>query len=138
MQLEHCACFNLRKATRAITQHYDKMMKSAGLRGTQFTTLAVLSKAGLISMTHLADYLIMDRTTVTRNLRPLEKQGFLEIVPGVDQRVRQVQITKAGLKKLETARPLWESAQSALISQLGQEKFTNLLGTLSETIATTK
>lgn len=138
LQLEDCACFNLRKATRAITQHYDQRMKSAGLRGTQFTTLAVLSKAGVISITQLADFLIMDRTTVTRNLRPLEKQGFLKIVPGDDHRVRQVQITKAGLKKLETVRPLWESAQSEVLQHLGQEKFSNLLDTLSDTIVMTR
>lgn len=138
MELQNCACFNLRKTTRAITQYYDRQIKLAGLRGTQFTILAVLSETGAISITHLADFLAMDRTTVTRNLQPLKKQGFLENLTGEDQRIRNVQITEAGLKVFEEARPLWEKVQSDIIAKLGTAKFESLLNRLAETTGATK
>ncbi|MFQ5589440.1 MAG: MarR family winged helix-turn-helix transcriptional regulator, partial [Nitrospiria bacterium] len=120
MGFRHCACFNLRKTTRAVTQYYDRMMKSTGLRGTQFTILATLAEAGTVPMTQLAKFLIMDRTTLTRNLRPLEKQGYLNIARGGDLRVRNIRLTDKGRKALEKAKPLWENAQENILNKLGE------------------
>ena len=69
--LENCTCFNLRKAARAVTQAYDEALKLQGLRATQISILAMLSELGPVTMTNLADQLVMDRTTLTRNLKPL-------------------------------------------------------------------
>jgi len=138
MDLRNCTCFNLRKTTRAITQYYDRKMKSVGLRGTQFTILAVLSNADAISITHLAGFLEMDRTTVTRNLRPLEKQGLLEILTGEDHRIRNVQITKIGMKIFEEARSIWQKTQSEIIERLGEAKLKKLLNGLAETTSAIK
>ena len=78
--------FNLRKSSRAVTQIYDTILKPSGLRSRQFALLGPMSNRGSITMTRLAKALVMDRTTLTRNLRPLEKQGFIVINMGDDQR----------------------------------------------------
>lgn len=136
--MSSCTCFNLRKTTRVITQYYDHSMKSLGLRGTQFTILAAVSEAQSITISHLADFLMMDRTTLTRNLKPLEKQDLLQIIPGADQRTRELSLTKKGHKTFLTAKPLWERTQTEIIDKLGEAKLKKLLFMLNETIAITK
>ncbi len=127
-----CACFNLRKATRVITQLYDRSMQPEGLRGTQFSILVALSVAGPQTVTKLSEQLVMDRTTLTRNLRPLEKQGIIKLVRGKDLRVRTVILTSKGLKTLVKALPLWEKAQSQVIHKLGRKRFISFISDLSE------
>lgn len=129
-----CTCMNLRKASRAITQYYDRMLQPTGLRATQFTILVVTATAGSITITKLAKRLVMDRTTLTRNLRPLEKQGLIKISAGEDQRTRCLTLSPNGRKKLAKALPLWEKAQQHFEKGLGQARFQNLLSNLSETI----
>ena len=114
-----------------LTQHYDSAMHPIGLRATQFTILAVLSHVETITITDLADFLVMDRTTLTRNLRPLEKQGFLNTRPGDDRRTRVINLSKKGLKKLQTAIPLWTRAQKSVVAYLGKNRFRNLLAELN-------
>ena len=115
-----CVNFNIRKAMRAVSQHYDKMMAPAGLRGTQFTILTVLSRLESLSITELANYLVMDRTTLTRNLKPLEKEGFLKILPGLeDRRSRRIELTNAGKKVQKHAMPYWQEAQNEMIDFMG-------------------
>ncbi len=138
MHMSSCACFNLRKATRVITQYYDHSMRSLGLRGTQFTILAALSEAESVTISHLANFLMMDRTTLTRNLKPLEKQTFIQIVSGSDQRTRELRLTEKGKKIFKTAHSLWLNAQSEIIAKLGEEKLRKLLLMLDETIVVTK
>lgn len=130
--VRHCACFNLRKTSRAITQHYDRVLQPSGLRVTQFTILAVTALAETIPITQLAKQLVMDRTTLTRNLRPLEKQGFIEIIPGEDLRTRYVTLSKKGRNALIKALPLWEEAQQRFESGLGDERFQSMLSDLAE------
>lgn len=127
-----CACFNIRKAARVVTQLFDHSMQSSGLRSTQFSILAVLSLAGPAAVTFLSEQLLMDRTTLTRNLRPLEKQGFVAIEPGKDLRVRTVSLTPAGFKMLDTIFPLWKRAQDHMIRKLGRERFNSFIGDLSD------
>ncbi len=131
--VRNCACFNLRKTSRAITQHYDRVLQPSGLRVTQFTILVVIATAESITITRMAKQLVMDRTTLTRNLRPLEKQGFIEIIPGDDLRTRYVTLSKMGRNALTKALPLWEKAQQRFEKGLGDERFGNLLSELSET-----
>ena len=83
-----CACFSLRKVTRAVTQLYDEMLRPAGLRGTQFSLLVAVQMAGPVGVTRLAELTVMDRTTLTRNLELLQKQGLIEIAAGADRRSR--------------------------------------------------
>lgn len=127
-----CACFNLRKAARVITQLYDRSMQPEGLRGTQFSILVVLSLAGPQTVTKLSELLVMDRTTLTRNLRPLEKQGIIKLVRGEDRRVRTAILTSRGSKKLAKALPLWDKAQSQVIRKLGRKRFDSFISELSE------
>ncbi len=136
-QTPECTCFNLRKAARAVTQYYDGALKPSGLRATQFTLLAAIYNAGPITIKRLAERLIMDRTTLTRNLRPLEKQGLIESASGEDRRTRAVTLTDRGREVLAQALPLWEQAQVEVVGRLGRERWSDMLGHLSSTVALT-
>jgi DNA-binding MarR family transcriptional regulator len=116
-----CTCAALRRATRRLTQAYDLALKPAGLRLTQYSVLANLSRTGGLSITDLAQRLAMDRTTLTRNLRPLERAGWVRIAPGPDRRSRAVEITDQGRRVFEAAQPLWQDAERAFRSSLGRE-----------------
>ena len=128
-----CTCFNLRKASRAVTQLFDEKLKPSGLLATQFTILVAISVAGNGTMNNLAKGLVMDRTTLTRNLKPLEKQGLIVIQPGEDQRVRVVSLTDEGRAALAKALPLWDEAQAYVVEGLGQQGWKALLSGLSDT-----
>jgi DNA-binding MarR family transcriptional regulator len=127
-----CACFNLRKASRAITQLFDRALQPGGLRGTQFSILAVLSFMGTTTVTKLSKNLVMDRTTLTRNLRPLEQQGYISVTAGKDLRTRTVEMTDNGAKALAKAYPLWKEVQTDVIRKLGKKRFQSLISDLSE------
>jgi len=130
-KLETCACFNVRKSARVLTQYYDEALHPIGLRATQFTTLAILSQAENITISDLADVLVMDRTTLTRNLRPLEDQGFLKSETGEDRRTRVIRLSNKGMSKLKTAIPFWIKAQKSVVSHFGNSRFNSLLGELN-------
>lgn len=130
-----CACFNIRKASRAITQFYDGMLQSSGLRVTQFTLLVVLASAGSVTITRLGQMLVMDRTTMTRNLKPLVNQGLITIEAGQDQRTRVATLTASGRDALAKAFPLWEKAQTSVVTRLGRKRWSTLLDDLSATVA---
>lgn len=121
-----CIAGNLRQTTRAVSQLYDEAIRPSGLRGTQFTLLIALAVAGRAPINGLANALVMDRTTLSRNLKPLERQGWVHIESGADRRRRLVSITSAGKAVLATALPLWEAAQSRMIDELGHEQFAAL------------
>lgn len=114
-----CACFNVRRAARVITQLYDHTLAPTGLRATQLTLLVALTKAGGIPFTKLAGVLGMDRTTLTRNVTPLERDGLVAQRPGPDRRVKLLTITSKGSKVLSAAIPLWERAQDQITSGIG-------------------
>ncbi len=132
---ENCTCFNLRKAARAITQAYDSALQPSGIRATQFTLLAVIKAVGPLALSHLAKTLVMDRTTLTRNLRPLEKQDLIRVEPGEDRRVRIVVLTDKGARALTRALPLWRRAQGRIVDDLGRESWAGLLGNLRATVS---
>ncbi len=130
-----CTCFHLRKASRVVTQIFDEVLQPSGVLVNQFTLLVAINLAGSATITHLAQELVMDRTTLTRNLKPLARQGFIQIQPGQDQRMRVVSLTVQGQAVLAKALPLWEQAQSRIIEQLGQEQWHVLLSGLSNTVS---
>ncbi len=125
-----CSYSNLRKASRALTKFFDDIFRPLGLHSTQFTLLVALTVAGDVTVTPLARVLAMDRTTLARNLAPLERRGLVEIVPGTDQRTRIVRLTDRGRAMAAQAIPLWEQGQAAVIERLGQERWSRLLGDL--------
>ena len=131
----NCACFNLRKVTRAVTQLYDDMLRPSGLRVTQFSLLVVGRMMGPVSVTRLAEMTVMDRTTLTRNLELLRKQGLIEVAPGADRRTRIVTITRRGNAALAEAMPFWKKAQSHVVETLGQERWTAMQTGLGEMVA---
>jgi len=107
-----CTCLRLRKATRRLSQIYDRHLAPCGLSVTQFGLLAQLKASPGISIGALAERLIMDPTTLTRGLRPLEKRGLVAIVPNPeDRRTRLLTLTPAGIEIHRAGRPLWADAQ---------------------------
>ncbi len=124
---EACTCFNLRKAARILTRRYDRWLAPVGLKATQFSVLASLYRMGPVAIGTLAERLGMERTTLTRNLRPLEKQGLIGLsVDLEDRRGRDVTLTVAGEARLERALPLWEQAQAETLSRLGDDGWQEL------------
>jgi DNA-binding MarR family transcriptional regulator len=112
-----CSCFAVRRAARAITQHYDRHLRPSGLRTTQFTLLAVLTLGGRLPLGRAAEQLGADRTTLTRNLRPLVDRGFVKAEPGEDRRVQVLEVTPKGVSAARAALPLWREAQRAVTSR---------------------
>ena len=130
-----CVCFNLRKSARAITQRYEEALKPTGLRATQFSLLVSTRLMGTITISNLAKTLVMDRTTLTRNIKPLEKQGLLRVTLGKDdRREREVVLTGSGQAILEKALPLWKAVQTDVEKDLGPDRFDRLLHDLSATV----
>ncbi len=128
-----CACINLRRASRAITNYYDSLFLAAcGLRATQITPLVVLYLAGPQTINEVAGRLGLDRTTLTRNLKLLEEAGLLKTEPGNDQRTRMVALTQHGKNVLLKALPVWEEAQAHVVQGIGDERFRSLLTQLSD------
>ncbi len=122
-----CTSFNLRKAARAVTQFYDEALKASGLKSTQFSLLTMAAAAGGAPISRLADDMAMDRTTLTRNLRPLEEAGLIRIEAGDDRRVRKVVVTADGEHILSRAVPMWRRAQTRMIDRLGDEQWGEFL-----------
>jgi DNA-binding MarR family transcriptional regulator len=114
-----CVCATLRRTARVVTQLYDDKLRRVGLRVTQFTLLQVLGETGKITQGRLGEILGLDSTTLSRTLKLLEKEGWIQDTPGTDRRERYWQLTPAGQQKLEQARPHWTRAQQNLQNSLG-------------------
>jgi len=132
---ESCACHNVRKAARVITQVYDAGLAPAGIRGTQFTLLAAVAGMQPVSMNDLAARVVMDRTTLTRNLGPLLEAGLVTTRSGADRRRREIELSDAGRAKLLEAFRLWLKVQSEMTATLGERRLASLLRNLSETVS---
>jgi DNA-binding MarR family transcriptional regulator len=117
-------------AARLVTQRYDDALRPAGLRIMQFTLLARLHAVDRVTMTELAEQASLDRTTLTRNLKPLIERGYVRVAAGKDQRERLVTVTDSGRAALREALPLWEQAQTSMTDGLGQEATSALLSLL--------
>jgi DNA-binding MarR family transcriptional regulator len=111
-----CVCTAARRRSRDLTRLFEKAMRGSGVRGTQFTLLATLVQTGPIPTTRLADLQGLERTTLTRNLGPLVRDGFVRIDEGEDRRVRKVTITQSGEEAARRAFPFWKKAQDAALA----------------------
>jgi DNA-binding MarR family transcriptional regulator len=111
-----CACANLRRASRAVTQLYAQEFRATGLEPTQFTSLMALASWGRVNQGELAERLAIDSTTLTRTLAPLRRRGWIRVQPGADRRERLFELTPAGRRKFLQARPHWERTQKRLQS----------------------
>ena len=129
-----CTCFNLRKATRAVTQYYDEVLRPSGIRATQFSLLATIREFGTVSIGALAEEAVVDRTTLTRSLKLLEDEGLVATSAGADARVRQVSLTPAAHEKLAVAQRYWKKAQAHMAEKMGDESGRRLLRELTDAV----
>jgi DNA-binding MarR family transcriptional regulator len=128
--MENCVCFNLRWVTRAVTQFYDAQMRKHGIRPTQGSILASLNTKDSWNMAELSDWLGTDRTTLVRNLRPLQRDGLARAVSGGRGGRVEVSLTAKGRKKVEESMPTWRSTQSAVVKTLGEKRWSAILSDL--------
>ncbi len=134
-----CACLNLRGAARAVTQMYDEVLRPSGLKATQFSVLAAVAMKGPASMTVIAKALVMDRTTLTRNLKPLMDRGLVKAGKGADdRRQRRIVVTGEGKAALAKALPLWKKAHEQIINGIGFARWQGMVRLLDETIRLTR
>ena len=136
--LPECVCGALRMVTRAVTQIYDDAMRPSGLRVTQFSLLSRIERLQPVSAAHLVDALHADQTTLARALKVLEKDGLVRRAPRGDQRVKPVELTAKGAKRLAYARGLWAEAQARMVGLVGPEDWRAMrarLGGMLEAVA---
>jgi DNA-binding MarR family transcriptional regulator len=131
--LARCACFDLRKATRAVSRLYDDCLRPLGLNITQYSLLRVIESEPQISISTLGRHMVMDRTSVTRALVPLERDGLVRSDAGSDKRTRMVFLTKKGAKLLAGARPRWDEAQKTFLDLIGDQRWTTMRSLLRDT-----
>jgi DNA-binding MarR family transcriptional regulator len=131
---EPCTCGELRKAARAITLLYDNAFKSSGLLSTQLGVLDIICNTEAIRISDLAEKQGMDRTTLTRNLSVLEKQGYIKIRSGNDQRTRIVTATHKGRSAVAKAIPLWNDVQRKVRLEMGEKSWQNLMQNLNHSV----
>lgn len=137
-RISGCTCDRLRKLARRLTQRYDAFLAPTGLRLTQFSLLAHLVRGGPASMSALADRLEMDRTTLTRNLRPLVDAGLAEMGAGRDARERIVSISGKGRAIWQAAREQWRRAQQEVNEALGDDRVAELHAVLDGSLESLK
>jgi DNA-binding MarR family transcriptional regulator len=117
-----CTCTALRKAARRLSQRYDAALATAGLTSAQYAILAELDHGGSAhpSLRELAHAMVMDRSTMGHNLRPLARDGLIALHPGTsDRRSKQVALTAHGNARLAEARGLWSTAQARFDDDFG-------------------
>ena len=128
-----CACTSFRKASRAVTQLFDEALQPSGLRSTQLILLLEIVVAEPATVPRLARKLVMDPSTVTRNLQPLAKRGLLAAVAG--DRNQTFRLTALGRETLERAVPLWQRTQTAFVDRIGAERWEAMLRDLSDAVS---
>ena len=129
-----CICLSLRKSARAVSQLYDDALRPSGLRATQFSLLVATRMLAPVTVSGLAVALVIDRTTLTRNLRPLKREGLIRALPGRDRREREVALTAIGEEVLRKALPYWRGVQEQLTTELGFDRVSRLLKDLGATV----
>ena len=108
-----CNCLALRQAARHVTQLYDQCLAPSGLRSTQYSILARLRRRGPMTINTLAAEMVMDRTTLGRNVRPLQRDGLITVVPGkLDRRSKELRLTAAGRARARAGKKGWTRAQA--------------------------
>ena len=132
-----CTCFRLRRTSRQVTRIYDTHLAPAGLTLTQYSLLSHLARGAnpTPSVNQLADMMSMDRTTLTRTLKPLLAARLVTLATGADRRSKMVALTQSGHAAFETAKPLWRQAQDEMIERLGSVRVAELHKLLDESFA---
>ena len=128
-----CLCLNIRRASRAVTEFYEKILEPSKLKVTQYSLLRHLEQVEPVPITELAKIMRIDRTTLSRNVKPLTEAGLIEVNSGQDPRSREVTLTKAGKLALRNATTLWDQAQNSLHEYLGEydsRQFNHLISKL--------
>ena len=127
---ENCTCFNLRRVTRVITQYFDRELRRYGIRVTQTPILSALQARSDWGMAELSDWLGMERTTLVRNLRPLQREGLIRVSGGGRGGHVELAITPKGRAALSKMLPGWRSAQEKVVAALGEKRWSAILGDL--------
>ncbi|GJD28915.1 hypothetical protein PMNALOAF_0147 [Methylobacterium adhaesivum] len=131
-----CTCLAVRQGARQLTQFYDRHLAPVGLRATQYPILARLHRDGPMSINALAACLVVDRTTLGRALRPLERDGLVAMAAGRDARTRQLSLTPAGAERFAVALPLWQGAQAAFERGYGTAEALALRAAMARVVET--
>ncbi len=126
-----CISYRLRRAARAIARHYDKALKPAGVRNTQFTLLNTLDMEDDITIGDMAKILGIDATTLTRNLDVLVRRGLVENIRSDDARERHIRLSSTGKEAFTVALPLWQTAQQILLDSLKNNSWPETMQTLN-------
>ena len=133
--LPHCVCGALRTVTRAVTQLYDDALRPAGLRITQYGLMSRIRRLQPVSAAHLVDALHADQTTLARALKLLESEGLVRRAAGTDRRMKRIELTAAGARRLAAARRLWSAAQARAIVLIGEREWKELRARLGALLA---
>ena len=129
-----CPSFNLRKASRAISRYFDEALQPSGLRSGQLIMLMTIARLGSPTYGQLARDMVMDTSTIARNLQPLAREGLISLTPGPDRRRKTVTVTDKGVDQIRTAIPLWREAQKRFVDEVGADQWANMLSGLSVTL----
>lgn len=129
--LDPCHCFALRRAARAVSREYAEIMGETGLKHTQFSLLAILAEGGQHSISDLADIVGLERTSLSRTLRPLQNEGLVDVASEGYRRKREVSITAVGKARFEAGLPLWRKAQARFAEKMGTENIQSLRSLLA-------
>lgn len=129
-----CLESNARKMSRVLSSVYAKGMKESGLKPTQLSLLSVINGYGKINIGELSKVMIMDQTTITRNINVLKKSELVQITAGEDRRVKEISLTDKGQKARQKALPSWQITQGKVWDKLGEEKVRELFSLLNEVI----
>ena|SRR5436190_507781 len=132
-----CNCLALRQAARHVSQLYDGYLAAEGLKTTQYSILSKLNRLGPLSINELAKSMVMDRTTLGRAVRPLERDRLLTIGPGDDGRTRRLKLTPAGQARLKAAMVKWREAQKEFELSFGVREAAELRSVLRRAVAET-
>src|SRR5262245_1860554 len=133
---EDCNCFVVRSAARHVTQLYNQFLAPVGLHVTQFSILAKLKRLGPMTINALAKEMVMDRTTLGRNVLPLERDGMIKIeASATDGRAKVLHLTKNGEKRLQAGREAWEQAQRRFDSRFGAKRAADFRAMLRAVVA---
>ncbi|MDB5554521.1 MAG: transcriptional regulator, MarR family [Rhizobium sp.] len=117
---DHCLCLAAQRAARSLARRFDEALKPVGITSGQFSLLMSLNRPEPPTIGAVASLLAMDRTTLTANLKPLERRGLLEIVADEkDRRSRRIRLTDTGMAALNTALPIWVGTHAAIDERLG-------------------
>ena len=128
----YCASFNFRRTARAVTRMYDMAMQESGIRSTQFTMLVGIAKNQPVSIGALADVLVIDRTTLTRSLRLLQKEGLIRISKRSVMRQRFLTLAPKGARALARSLPVWRKAQEQFVATVGSKHWIELRNELEK------